>query len=163
MKTESKGNNFLFKLLASVIIIVLFTVCFCCFIFIFNRLYQLNPADMGIVLRHSTVDVATNFFFLFGFIASLGSLVRIIFDFIGHTCYTKEFDFKIWWPWYFFRPLLSFILGAFFVIFFDNSLFGDEVTNIPKSPFIFAFITGFSVTDAITFLRQVSKRIFGAN
>jgi fructosamine-3-kinase len=163
MKTDSKGNSFGYKLIAAIIITFLFTGCFYGFLFYFNELYEINPSGMRITINEGlsdNIDI-NSFFLLFGFLASLGSLVRVIYDFIGHTCYTKVFDFKEWWPWYFFRPLIGFILGAVFVIFFDQSLFGNNGKDLSKFPFLLAFITGFAVTDAISFLKEISKRIFG--
>ena len=149
---------------ASILIAIMFILFFKMFLYYFNLNYKIDPDQFKIVLIKSNLCATSNsFFMLFGFLASLGCIARIIFDFVGHTCYTMRFNFKIWWPWYFFPPILAFILGVFFVVLFDNSLFGNqnETTGIAKFPFILAFITGFAVTDAISFLRNLSKRIFG--
>lgn len=154
------------RIFASVLIVIMFVVSFAMFLYNFNSIYKIDPDQFKIVLKTSNcISTSNSFFFLFGFLSSLGCIARIIFDFVGHTCYTMRFNLKIWWPWYFFLPILAFILGAFFVVLFDNSLFGSpgEKPGIVKFPFILAFITGFAVTDAIGFLRNLSKRIFGDN
>lgn len=154
------------RLFAATLICIMFVYSFSMFLYNFNLIYKIDPDHFKIVLIKPNLHISNNsFFFLFGFLSSLGCIARIIFDFVGHTCYTMRFNFKIWWPWYFALPVLAFILGAFFVVLFDNSLLGtkDGTSDIAKFPFILAFITGFAVTDAIGFLRKLSKRIFGDN
>lgn len=154
------------KIIAEVLITAMFIFFFVMFLYYFNLIYKIDSDDLKIVLKGgSPLQSSNNFFLLFGFLSSLGCVARIIFDFVGHTCYTMRFNFKIWWPWYFSLPILAFILGTFFVILFDNSLFGGQngTNGIVKFPFILAFITGFAVTDAIGFLRDLSKRIFGSH
>lgn len=163
MESNSKINSFGYKLTAAIIILIMLAVCFLNFLSQFNELYQIDSSGIGLRIKTSSSIEANSFILLFGFLASIGSLVRVIYDYIGHTCYTQQFDFRIWWPWYFFRPILGFILGAILVVFFDKSLFGNNINEISKSPFILSFITGFAVTDAISFLREISKRIFGIN
>jgi hypothetical protein len=158
---KSKMDRSRHKILAAIIIFASLWICIYSFLSQFNLLFQVDPENLGITLKQTVNIEITPFFFLFGFLAFLGSMVRVIFDFIGHTCYTEKFDFKVWWPWYIFRPTLGFILGAVFVILFDKSLFGIETNEISKFPFVLSFITGFAVTDAIDLLRNFSKRIFG--
>lgn len=161
MNSEKKWNTFLHKILTTVILLLLLGWGFFGFLSNFDLIYQISTNGYGISLKESLPKNSASFFIIFGYLAFIGSMVRVIYDFVGHCCYTEKFDFKIWWPWYIFRPLLGFILGAIFVIIFDKSLFESTSNGISKFPFILSFITGFAVTDAITFLRELSKKIFG--
>jgi ABC-type multidrug transport system fused ATPase/permease subunit len=163
MENQSKGNSLSQKILASIIILFMIVVSLLSFINTFSYIYSIDNATMAIILNKSSKPTVEAFFWVFGLLATIGSLVRVTYDFIGHTCYTKEFDFNIWWPWYFFRPLLAFMLGSIFVILFNKDLFGSNVNELPKFPFILSFLTGFSITDAMGFLRMASKRVFGDN
>lgn len=163
MENQPKGNKLSHKIFASIIISIMISISLCSFINIFSYIYSIDSKTMTIILNNSSKPTVEDFFLVFGFLATIGSLVRVTYDFIGHTCYTREFDFNIWWPWYFFRPILGFILGSIFVILFSKDLFGSNVNELPKFPFILSFLTGFSITDAMGFLRIASKRVFGEN
>lgn len=161
MNSANKWNTIWHKLLTTLFLLLFFICGFVLFLSYFNSIYKVNPKRFEIIIKQTGSLNVSSLIFVFGSLALIGSLVRVIYDFIGHCCYTEKFDFKIWWPWYIFRPILGFILGSMFVVIFDKSIFVNSSSGISKFPFILSFITGFAVTDAVTFLRELSKRIFG--
>jgi hypothetical protein len=153
-------NKLLIKKISVAILILASTLAsFYVFLTLFSEIFEIDESLKIIKKACSKNDDTISLILLFANIGLQGSMIRVIFDFIGHTCYTEKFDFDVWWPWYLLRPLLGFIMSAFFVVLFDMSNFNSD-GDVSKFPFILAFVTGFAVTDAIDFLRRFSKKIF---
>ena len=95
-------------------------------------------------------------------VSVIGCLVRSNYDFIGHICYKKDLDMKIWWAWYIMRPFIAICLSVFILIACDSQLFSLDLIRENKlnATLILSFITGFSLQDMITLLRKISKHIF---
>lgn len=98
-----------------------------------------------------------------GLSAVIGVQIRTLHDFIGQTCYKKNIDLKVWWPWYVVRPFLGFLVGGVVIVFMEASILKSSL-NYNSSNFLFIGFTvlaGFGSTDVVSLLRTLSKKIFG--
>lgn len=97
-----------------------------------------------------------------GLAAMIGVQIRTIYHFLDHTCYKRDFDAKIWWPWYVVRPWVGFLLGAALILLAEVNLF--TVANSQSSQIFwigFSILAGFSTPDVIRRLGKASEAIFG--
>lgn len=97
-----------------------------------------------------------------GLAAMIGVQIRTIYFFMDHVCYKKDFDAKIWWPWYVVRPWVGFLLGAALILLAEVNLF--SVANAASSQIFwigFSILAGFSTPDVIRRLGKASEAIFG--
>nr|DAX69409.1 MAG TPA: hypothetical protein [Caudoviricetes sp.] len=113
---------------------------------------------------NANTNNTSHFFILITLVSVIGCLVRSNYDFIGHICYKKDLDMKIWWAWYVMRPFIAICLSAFIFIACDSQIFSLDLIRDNKfnTTLILSFITGFSLQDMITLLRKASKHIFKA-
>lgn len=93
----------------------------------------------------------------------IGSQLRTISNFIGVTCFKNEFDYDIWWPWYFIRPFSGFLVGPTIFILFDGKLMPMTTKFDYSNALIIAIsiLAGFGSEDVLSTLRTLSKKIFG--
>jgi len=125
-----------------------------------NRLaFQSNEID---------IHFAVSLILLAGLSGLIGSMLRIIGDFVGWACFLYQLDLARWWPFYLLRPVMGFIIGAATVIIFKGSMAAVfNTSGLMTSTvgiyswIIFAFLAGFSVSDFTRMLKNLSKRIFG--
>ena len=105
------------------------------------------------------------FFILIALVSVIGCLVRSNYDFLGHMCYKKDLDMKVWWAWYVMRPFIAICLSVFIFIACDSQIFSLDLIRENKfnTTLTLSFITGFSLQDMITLLRKISKHIFKAS
>ncbi len=97
-----------------------------------------------------------------GLAAMIGVQIRTIYHFLDHACYKRDFDAKIWWPWYVVRPWVGFLLGAALILLAEVNLF--SVANAQYSQIFwigFSILAGFSTPDVIRRLGKASEAIFG--
>jgi hypothetical protein len=123
-----------------------------------------------LAFKSTEIDVhfAVSLILLAGLSGLIGSMLRIIGDFVGWACYLYKLDLARWWPFYLLRPVMGFIIGAVTVIIlkgsmaavFDTSGLMTSTVGI-YSWIIFAFLAGFGVSDFTRMLKNLSKRIFG--
>ncbi len=96
--------------------------------------------------------------------AMIGVQLRTIYRFVDRACYEKDLNAIIWWPWYVFRPLEAFILGALVILLAQVNLLNIEVGDASNLFWIgLAALAGFGAPDVIKRLRMVSKTLFGGS
>jgi hypothetical protein len=96
--------------------------------------------------------------------AVLGVQVRSINDFIGHFCYRDTLDIGKWWPWYFLRPVLGFLIGFVVVALVKSDLLASARKEGGDSTLWWiglAVVAGFGADDVVRRLRLLSKTFFG--
>lgn len=119
-------------------------------------------------LAFESSEIKGNYFWLLllvtGLAAVVGVFIREILDLIRHHCYEKDLDFKIWWPWYFLRPLVGFMFGIIVVLFSGTELLFSSADGSGDTYLIaIAIIAGISVEDVMFKIRKVSQVLFGNN
>lgn len=94
---------------------------------------------------------------------AIGVQLRTINNFIGVACFKNEFDFDIWWPWYFLRPLMGCLVGPVIFIIFDGKLMPLSTQFNYSNILVVAIsiLAGFGAEDVLNTLRSLSKRLFG--
>jgi len=99
---------------------------------------------------------------LFAVCGAFGSQLRMIYRFIGVTCYKRIFDFKIWWPWYFLLPLLGAVIGPILFMLVEGNLL-NYTTTANYSNFLIALsiVSGFAADDFVRKLNLISEALWG--
>jgi hypothetical protein len=94
---------------------------------------------------------------------AIGVQLRTINNFIGVTCFKNDFNFDIWWPWYFVRPLMGCLIGPVIFIIFDGNLLPMTTQFNYSNVLVIAvsILAGFGAEDVLNTLRTVSKRVWG--
>jgi hypothetical protein len=102
---------------------------------------------------------------LSGLAGVVGVQLRSLHDFVGNCCYKRQLDTATWWPWYFLRPPVGFLLGMLVIALFKSDLLTVNRTAEDSSMWWFglATIAGFGEIDVFKRLRLVSATIFGAD
>lgn len=92
----------------------------------------------------------------------LGCSGRTFFDYIGHTCYTKEGqDMKKWWPWYVFRLFMGVPITAFLLVASRCAIFSTLFTSRDLNVYlVIAFLAGFAMMEFMDMLRATAKGLF---
>lgn len=96
---------------------------------------------------------------------ALGSVIRLIFNFIGNACYKRDLDQEVWWPTYFLNPLLGFLLGIVVLVLVKAGWMSVE-SNSPKVEIWWlglAVLVGFGTADVMERLRLITKAAFGSD
>lgn len=101
--------------------------------------------------------------FLGGISGVLGVQLRSLVNFVGNACYTNSLDLVIWWPYYFVRPFIGFILGVIVVVIISAGFF--VASGAAPSGTLWwasiAFLSGFGEQEFTQKLRQLTKTLFG--
>lgn len=114
----------------------------------------------------SNKQMKTSYLFLLvlsGICGAIGVQMRSIHNFIGNTCFKNEFNFDVWWPWYFIRPLIGCLVGPVVFIIFDGKLVPMSTPFSYSNVLLIAvsILAGFGAEDVLNTLRTLSKRVFG--
>jgi hypothetical protein len=97
---------------------------------------------------------------------ALGAILRSLVDFVGHACYTRQLDLVRWWPLYFTRPIVGWILGFVLVVMFKAKFLPPGETQVTDDSFWWlgtAVLGGFSTVDVTQRLRLGAKALFGVD
>lgn len=94
---------------------------------------------------------------------AIGVQLRTINNFIGVSCFKKDFKFDIWWPWYLLRPILGGLIGPILYILIDGNLYNNLAVKNHSQALIIGItvLAGFGSEDFLELLRKLSKRLFG--
>jgi hypothetical protein len=102
--------------------------------------------------------------YLGGLGGALGAILRSLVDFVGHACYTGKLDLVRWWPLYFTRPIVGWILGFVLVVMFKAQFLAPGQAS-PSDDSLWwlgmAVLGGFSTVDVTQRLRLGAKALFG--
>jgi hypothetical protein len=99
---------------------------------------------------------------IFAVCGAFGSQLRMIYRFIGVTCYKPIFNIKIWWPWYFLLPLLGAVIGPILFMLVEGNLLNYSTTaNYSNFLMALTIIAGFAADDFVRKLNQVSEAFWG--
>ncbi len=93
----------------------------------------------------------------------LGVQLRSVVSFVGNTCYKNELDITRYWPWYWMRPVIGFILGVVAVLVVQaRLLFADQAAPTATSWWLaIGFLAGFGASEFTDKLRYLSRALFG--
>jgi len=106
-------------------------------------------------------------FWLIMILGGLGSLIgvmiRSISSFIFHLCVIDDLDMKIWWTWYYLRPIMGFALGVAIVMLSKSELLNITSPNEISGFWILGLciLVGFAVSEVTDRLYYMAKAIFG--
>ncbi len=94
---------------------------------------------------------------------AIGVQLRTITNFIGVTCFKNEFNYDVWWPWYFVRPFTGFLIGPLVFTLFDGKIMSltGKFDHSNASIMAVSVLAGFGSEDVVNTLRTLSKRVFG--
>ncbi|HOY30688.1 MAG TPA: hypothetical protein PKW80_02305 [Bacteroidales bacterium] len=99
---------------------------------------------------------------IFAVCGAFGSQLRMIYRFIGVTCYKRIFDFNLWWPWYFLLPLLGAVIGPILFMLVEGNLLNYSTTaNYSSFLIALTIIAGFAADDFVRKLNQISEAFWG--
>jgi hypothetical protein len=101
--------------------------------------------------------------FLGGLSGVLGVQLRSIVNFIGVACFKNELDVSRYWPWYWTRPMVGFILGVVSVLVIEAQLLiHNEAARAGTAWWLaVAFLAGFGASEFTDRLRLLSQTLFG--
>lgn len=94
----------------------------------------------------------------------IGVQIRTIFDFIGRVAFKNGVVYTKWWPWYFLRPILGFIVACIVIVFFESGILNTLKNYNHTGAMLIgvSVLSGFAAFDVVVAMRKISKRIFGA-
>ena len=116
--------------------------------------YKSNELLKGFIL---------SLFWVGGLSGVLGVQLRAMINFIGVACYKNTLDVGRWWPWYFLRPLIGFVLGAVAVLTIEAGIFqaGENASGGTMWWVSIAFLAGFGSDEFTQRLRSLTQTLFG--
>lgn len=92
---------------------------------------------------------------------ALGCGARSFYNFIGRTCYKKNQEMDIWWPWYFYRLFICIPIASFLLVAARSSMLSSLFTSKDLNTYlVIAFLAGFSMIEFLTMLRRMTKGLF---
>lgn len=129
-----------------------------------DSLYQSYTHSIDKLAYKSNIairEINTLLYLTLCFVA-LGCCARTFYDYIGRKCYSKNQEMDIWWPWYFFRPIIGIPIATFLLIAVKTAMFSAMYTTKDLHTYlIVSFFAGFSMMEFLTMLRRTSKGVFG--
>jgi hypothetical protein len=93
----------------------------------------------------------------------LGVQLRSLTNFIGNACFKNDLDMPRWWPYYFVRPFIGFLLGMVIVIVVQAGLYQTNVGFTTETIWWVAIslLAGFGADEFTQRLRLISQTLFG--
>ncbi|UCG47502.1 MAG: hypothetical protein JSU94_18705 [Phycisphaerales bacterium] len=112
---------------------------------------------------HVSEQLVAYILILGGLSGILGVQLRSVVSFVGNTCYKNELDIARYWPWYWMRPVIGFILGVVAVLVVQaRLLFADQAAPAATSWWLaIGFLAGFGASEFTDKLRYLSRTLFG--
>ena len=114
----------------------------------------------------SNVQQASNLVFLM-FITAIGGIIgvqaRSISYFILHACVKNDLNLKIWWAWYWLRPLLGMIFGPLVVLLVKTGVLPtQDVTQTDTlTMFVLSILVGMVASMFFDKLVETAQNFFG--
>lgn len=93
----------------------------------------------------------------------LGVMIRSLSSLIYHSCFQKDLDMKLWWPWYYLRPIMGLGLGITIVILSKTKLLNIDSPGELTGFWILGvcILAGFAVSEVTDRLFYAAKALFG--
>ena len=100
--------------------------------------------------------------FLTSICGAIGVLLRTANNLIGVACWKNDFNFEVWWPWYFLRPFMGMILGPILFIIIEGKILPFNSYHTYSNVLVIAIsvLAGFGAEDLLNALRSLSKKVF---
>jgi len=94
----------------------------------------------------------------------LGGIIYCLRGIYLSACVRKDWD-KVWYPWYFIRPIVSMLTGGVSFVFLKAGLLVLDSQSKPNSShlafYAVAFIAGLNVDKFIAKLEDIAKTTWG--
>ena len=95
----------------------------------------------------------------------LGVMIRSLSSLIYHSCFQKDLDMKIWWSWYYLRPIMGIGVGITIVVLSKTKLSIIDSAGELTGFWILGscILAGFAISEVTDRLYYASKALFGAS
>lgn len=109
--------------------------------------------------------------FIAGLIGGASYSLRALYQNIGHSVtpinqkYYRPLNIKVWFLWYFYRPLQGAVLAAIMICLFQHGFISLNTTNIETTESLYfqvgiGFLVGFGAHEVMGKIEEIIKVIF---